>query len=351
MQKIQLNDQISIAMRKITSNSLNAGMLSSNFKATVQQFIAQDKAYSFMSSVKGTPAYWKKKLFEVLAMVKQLGIPTFFMTLSCADLRWNELIEIIAKLNSLNLTEDDIKYMCYQDRGDTLNKNPVLAARHFQYRVEVFFKEIVLNGPLGKSKYYAIRVEFQVRGSPHIHSFIWILIAPKLNKESKEEYIQWVDSIRADIPDPIKEKQLFELVKTFKLHRHSKTCRKYRNEKCRFHFGRFFSNRTIVAEPPLDNMPEEIKMQVLRNRNDLLSKVKSYIDTKLNPSKKNFYDSSRSDHENVKSIDEILASLEISRVEYEAALSISEDKDFQLYLRRSLNACFVNNYFSDDLLA
>ena len=117
-------------------------MLSSNFKATVQQFIAQDKAYSFMSSIKGTPAYWKKNLFEVLAMVKQLGIPTFFMTLSCADLRWNELIEIISKLNSLNLTDDDIKYMCYQDRCDTLNKNPVLVARHFQYRVEVFLKRL-----------------------------------------------------------------------------------------------------------------------------------------------------------------------------------------------------------------
>ena len=81
-----------------------------------------------MSSIKGTPAYWENVLFEVLAMVKQLGIPTFFRTLSCADLRWNELIEIIAKLNSLNLTDDD-----------TLNKNPVLVARHFQYRVEIFF--------------------------------------------------------------------------------------------------------------------------------------------------------------------------------------------------------------------
>ena len=70
-------------------------MLSKNFKATVHQFIAQDKAYSFMSFIKGIPAYWKKNLFEVLAMAKQLGIPTFFMTLSCADLRWNELIGII----------------------------------------------------------------------------------------------------------------------------------------------------------------------------------------------------------------------------------------------------------------
>ena len=71
-------------------------------------------------------------------MVKLLGIPTFFMTLSRADLRWNYLIEIIAKLDSLNLTDHDIKHMCYQDRYDTLNKNSVLLATNFQYRVKFF---------------------------------------------------------------------------------------------------------------------------------------------------------------------------------------------------------------------
>ena len=71
-----------------------------------------------------------------------------------------------------------------------MNKNPVLVARHFQHRVEAFFKVVVLNGPLGKTRHYAIRVEFQVRGSPHIHLFIWILNAPKLSKEPKEEYVQ-----------------------------------------------------------------------------------------------------------------------------------------------------------------
>ena len=82
-------DQTGIAMRKITSNSLNTGKLSNNFKGMVQQFIAQYKTYSFMSLIKDKPAYWKKTLFEVLAMVKQLVIPTFFMTLSRADLRRN----------------------------------------------------------------------------------------------------------------------------------------------------------------------------------------------------------------------------------------------------------------------
>lgn len=42
-----------------------------------------------------------------------------------------------------------------------LNSNPVLVARHFKYGVEVFFKEIVIDGPLGKMSYYAIRINFQ----------------------------------------------------------------------------------------------------------------------------------------------------------------------------------------------
>ena len=115
-----------------------------------------------MNTIKGTPAYWKKFLYEVLAMVKQLGLPSFFMTLSCADLQWNESISVTAKLNGENLEEDDINNMDFFERCRYLNLNPVVLARHFQYRVEVFFKVIIIDGPLGKVKYHAIRVEFQV---------------------------------------------------------------------------------------------------------------------------------------------------------------------------------------------
>ena len=43
--------------------------------------------------------------------------------------------------------------------------------------------------------------------------------------------------------------------------------------------------------------------------------------------------------------------MEISKVEYEAALSISEDKDFQFHLKKPPNSFFANSYFSDGLLA
>ena len=118
-----------------------------------------------MSSVKGTPAYWKQFLFEVLAMVKQLEMPNYFLTLSCANLRWQELPYIINKLNSLGLSDKELKNLSHQERTKLLNENPVLVARYFQYKVQVLFKELILDGPLGKTKYYAVHIEFQERES------------------------------------------------------------------------------------------------------------------------------------------------------------------------------------------
>ena len=109
---------------------LNAGSFKSvKFRETVKDFIASNQAFSFMNTIKGTPAYWKRFKSEVLAMVKQLGIPTFFFALSCTDLRWNEILAIIRKLNEADF---DISSLSYHDRCKILNKNPALVARHFQ---------------------------------------------------------------------------------------------------------------------------------------------------------------------------------------------------------------------------
>ena len=96
-------------MQKIKPGTPTAGAVESNFKETIGRFVAIDNAFSFMNSVKGTPPYWKQFLYDVLVMVKQLGIPTYFLTLSCADLRWGEFPYIINRLNNLGLCEEELK--------------------------------------------------------------------------------------------------------------------------------------------------------------------------------------------------------------------------------------------------
>ena len=95
----------------------------------------------------------------------------------------------------------------------------MLIAKHFQFRVELFFKTIVLDGRFRKTNYYAIRVEFQVRGSPHINSSVWILNALKLTSSFIPEYMEWLDIIiRTNFPNPNTEPQLYELFKTYQIH-------------------------------------------------------------------------------------------------------------------------------------
>ena len=180
------------------------------------------------------------------------------MTLSCADLQRDELISIIASLRGEFLTQEEVDHLDLFTRCAYLNQNPVLLAKHFQHRVEMFLKVIVIDGPLGKLKYHAIRIEFQVCGSPHVHSFLWVHDAAILNIDNISTYVNFVDSIVvATLPDVVADPDLFDLAVTYQIHSHSESCRKYKNDMCRYHFGKLFTERIIVARPLPDTMSDE----------------------------------------------------------------------------------------------
>ena len=114
--------------------------------------------------------------------------------------------------------DEELKNLSNQVRCNLLNNNPVLVTRHFQQKVKVFLKEIILDGPLGKTKYYAIRID-----SPHVHSFIWIFSAP--NIENEAAYIEFTEkTINAQLLDHLSDSELSELVKTLQVHTCSRTC-------------------------------------------------------------------------------------------------------------------------------
>ena len=240
----------------------------------LKSMVCQDQAYLFLRQVPGTPPYWQKFMYEVIANVKQLGIPTWFMTLSCADLRWPELFQIVARTQGKNITEEQVKALSYAERCSMLNANPVVTAKHFQYRVDTFFTEVLLSqsNPIGKITYYALRIEFQMRGSPHLHALIWTSDCPKLTSENKEAYIEFIDKhVQANRPNEQDEPELHELVKMYKKHSHSKTCRKYKNVSCRFNFGQFFTKRTIVAQPLNENIDEDVRFGILNRQKEIFS--------------------------------------------------------------------------------
>ena len=72
-------------MHKVKLGQLIAETIKKNYKDTSGKLIASDNAFSFLTSVKRTPTYRKYFLNNALAMVKQLGIPIYFLKLYCED--------------------------------------------------------------------------------------------------------------------------------------------------------------------------------------------------------------------------------------------------------------------------
>ena len=259
-----------------------------NYKHFVEELVNKDQGFYFINQIRGTPAYWKRFQYEVPAMIKQLVFSTFFLTLSCADLKWKEIPEISSKLNKLNLSKEYLKSMNYFEKCELLNSNFVLLARHFQHSVVTFFKEVLLIplSSIEKVTYYAIRIEFRMRGSPHIHSFTWILNPPKLSEETLETYIEFIDNaVHANLPALDDNAVLYELVNQYQTHKHPKSCRKYEYKICRYGFGKFFTEKSIIAQPLKNGIKDVELYTILKKRDTILSKVCDFTHKYLDPSK------------------------------------------------------------------
>ena len=244
----QVADDASVVLRQsqgrqYRGQALTAGAVQN--QSVLLQMIQRDDAYRFLKNVRGSPAYFQKVMYDVLAMIRQLGLPTWFLTLSAADMQWPDVIQTIAKQYGYVFTDDEVAAMSFEEKSKWLSQNPVTAARHFQYRLNSFIVIFLKSKahPLGELIDYSIRIEFQARGSPHAHSMLWIKGAPKLGVNTDQEVCDFIDCyIRCDIPE---DEVLAQFVSKVQKHRHSVTCR--RNGRCRFHYPRPPSPSTVLA--------------------------------------------------------------------------------------------------------
>ena len=140
--------------------------------------------------------------------------------------------------------------------------------------------------------------------------FLWILNTPILSKDNFVQYTQFIDGVaKAIAPDMHENPQLFDLVTSYPLHSYSKLCRKYKNEKCRYYFGKFLTERTIISLPLPNHLPDPVKNNILNERECILLMVKNYIHTHLDLRKRNILHPHKENFEDIPSIQNILAEL------------------------------------------
>ena len=163
-----------------------------------RQLLKQLKPY--FKAVRGSGLYWSNVRDDLMAMIGNDVLPTrwptFFFTLSAADTIWPDFFRACDP----TLTHDEASNLSARDRERYLVENPDIASRHFQRRFNSFF-EHVLQGqeqPLGEITDHFWRIEFQKRGSPHVHGLLWVKDAPDVlalseTDEGREELAKFVD--------------------------------------------------------------------------------------------------------------------------------------------------------------
>lgn len=173
-------------------------------------------------------------------MFRSLGPPTLFMTFAADDLHWPELGML---LESMTYDEAVNKGSFFS----SMRADPLLTATHFDRRFSALLKFVILDGPmpLGKVRDYCVRVEFQLRGSPHFHIFFWIEQFCNHVQPEPNIMCSYIDStIKTELPLEQENKELHDLVYRLQSHSHTKYCMPYSRPPCRFGFPKHVCSRT-----------------------------------------------------------------------------------------------------------
>ena len=186
-----------------------------------------------------------------------------------------------------------------------IRNNVIDATRNFNHRVQKFLKIEVMNKsdkmPM-PVRFYSYRVEFQARGSAHIHGVLWLdiekIVQDKTkagdyrfkhlqsafqtigenkipNDEESEAVAAFCDSF---VSVSLRNPEVKKIVEEVNSHHHTKTCRKAGTE-CRFHFPRFPSLQTFLAIPLRLEFEDEVERQNARMKiNAVLNQVKDVLE-------------------------------------------------------------------------
>ena len=348
----RISSNISLGLRKGKQTKedgkpITASMLMDT--DNVQSILKSDVGFRFLQPVRGTPPYWQRAMKDLYAMIHQLGIPTWFVTFSSAEMRWPEVIKTLLYLNNDDRDPDELEWT---EKCALITDNPLVCARMFDHRVKALFSDLIMapSCPLGKVIDYFIRTEFQQRGSPHIHCLLWIADAPKLGQNTDQEVCDFIDRyITSQTPNIDTDPELYEIVSTVQMHSktHSKSCKKY-SSTCRFNFPRPPIRKTFIARPveeeenkELPKAPtsaeelDKLTQQAARNSKQILRDIWTLVS---------------SVDESGFTFAEILKLVNVTYQEFKKCL-IDTAKRNTVHLKRNIADTWVNNYNRDLSLA
>lgn len=112
----QIQDKVSLAVRKCKLKGKKYSV-AQILDSTTADSIRMNEGYHVLRNLRGSPPNWEKAKKNVFAMIRQLGIPTWFCSFSAAETKWTSLLQTLGRLiNHIEYTEEDVLKMSWEEK-------------------------------------------------------------------------------------------------------------------------------------------------------------------------------------------------------------------------------------------
>lgn len=227
---------------------------------------------TFMKTVPNSDQYWASRKRDLFAMIRQLGKPTIFLTISANEIRWMKLLTILLRLSN-KYPGKSAGELNTSERCTLVSDDPVTCCIYFYKLVGSLMKMLESKqsyNPFGEYfvRDYFIRFEFQHRGSPHARILLWLNNDPhETPSENMPKTIELVDKLstvaRNDVPN--------NSIYANQIHKHTFTCTKRGETICRFGipYWPMSTTRVLVPMPQSDKRRRTLQQKAKELRTSL----------------------------------------------------------------------------------
>ena len=114
LQMKQISDKVNLAVRRCKGKEKKITAAEARNSEYLDKLVKLDEGYYIFRQLRNSPAYLQSRKKDIFAMIRQLSLPTWFMSLSAADTRWTDLLKMLAKLNNgVDYTDKDTCFLCH----------------------------------------------------------------------------------------------------------------------------------------------------------------------------------------------------------------------------------------------
>ena len=113
----QISVKVNLAVRRCKNKGKKITAAGERDQAYLERLVQLGEGNCIFRELKNSQAYLEKRKKDIFAMIRQVSLPTWFVSFSAADSRWTDLLNMLAKLhNAVEYSDTDVNALTWKEK-------------------------------------------------------------------------------------------------------------------------------------------------------------------------------------------------------------------------------------------